>query len=267
MPSPIQDDREWDAHTYHRISQPQRRWGLGVLQRLPLTGSETVLDAGCGSGGLTAELAARLPRGRVVAVDGSAGMVELARTTLAHLGERVQVRRADLTTLRLDVPVDAVFSNAVFHHIHDHAALFRAMHACLRPGGRLVAQCGGGPNLHDIRALVRQVCRSHPGRTALMGWDGPWNHADGPSTERRLGAAGFTRARAWVVAAPVHVDGAERFREHLRTVTLRSHLMRLEESARAGFLDDMVAAAARADPPFTLDHWRLNIDAVRGDPG
>ncbi len=65
--------REWDAETYDAVSDPQFNWGMEVLDRLELRGDEAVLDAGCGSGRVTAELARRLPRGRLIAVDGSRG--------------------------------------------------------------------------------------------------------------------------------------------------------------------------------------------------
>ena len=57
--------REWDAETYDAVSDPQYEWGIEVLERLELRGDETVLDAGCGSGRVTAELVERLPEGRV----------------------------------------------------------------------------------------------------------------------------------------------------------------------------------------------------------
>ena len=77
--------RDWDASTYERVSDPQVAWAVAVLDRLPLDGDETVLDAGCGSGRVTEMLLERLPRGHVVAVDASASMVDQAR---ARLGDR-----------------------------------------------------------------------------------------------------------------------------------------------------------------------------------
>ena len=71
--------REWDAEVYHRVSESQFRWGLEVLDRLPLKGDELVLDAGCGSGRVTEALVERLPEGRVIAFDGSEEMVTKAR--------------------------------------------------------------------------------------------------------------------------------------------------------------------------------------------
>ena len=58
--------REWDAASYQRVSVPHEEWAKALLERLPLQGGETVLDAGCGTGGVTAKLLDRLPSGRVI---------------------------------------------------------------------------------------------------------------------------------------------------------------------------------------------------------
>ena len=147
--------RDWDAATYDRVSTPQVEWAERVLDRLPLRGDETVLDAGCGSGRVTRMLLDRLPRGHVVAVDSTASMVEHAKAALDP--ERATVFQADLTELELDEPVDAVFSNAVFHWIRDHDLLFERLHAALRPGGRLVAQCGGQGNVERLHRVANQL--------------------------------------------------------------------------------------------------------------
>src|SRR5690606_3531613 len=105
--APAMTTHEWDAEAYQRLSDPQFGWGLRVLERLPLEGHETVIDAGCGSGRLTAVLVERLPRGRVIAVDRSMNMIEEARKRLAELGERVAFVCADLTTFVSEERADA----------------------------------------------------------------------------------------------------------------------------------------------------------------
>jgi len=95
--------RDWDASTYDRISDPQVAMAGPVLDRLELTGGETVLDAGCGSGRVTQLLLERLPQGHVVAVDAAPSMVEEAR---AALGDRATVFQSDLQQLTVSEPVD-----------------------------------------------------------------------------------------------------------------------------------------------------------------
>ena len=86
------------------------RWGADVLSRLPLRGDETVLDAGCGSGRVTELLLARLPRGRVIALDGSPSMIEVARSRLAGHGDRVRFVVADLAR---PLPIDPASVDAI----------------------------------------------------------------------------------------------------------------------------------------------------------
>ncbi len=225
-----------------------------VLDRLPLTGDETVLDAGCGSGRVTRLLLERLPRGRVVAVDAAPSMVEEAR---AALGERATVFQSDLQQLTVPEPVDAVFSNAVFHWVPDHELLFDRLFAALRPGGRLVAQCGGQGNIDRLRELAAEVAAEEPYAGALAAWSDPWNYASPEDTRRRLERSGFADVDAWLEPWPV--DPPEP-REYLRTVCLGHHLAALPGQLRDPFLDTV---AARYGQPATLDYVRLNITARR----
>jgi trans-aconitate 2-methyltransferase len=247
----------WDANTYHRVSSPHVEWAAGVLDRLDLRGDETVLDAGCGSGRVTRLLADRLPRGRVVAVDGSAQMVARARE---ELGDTVDVREADLTTLRLDDGelVDAAFSNAVFHWIADHDALFAALARAMRPGAALSAQCGGAGNVAEVHEQALAAGADAGLQDRFAEWEGPWNFATPEQTAARLQAAGFVGARCWLQAWPVEPDEP---RAYLQTVCLGPHLERLEADEREPFLD---AVIARLGERPVLDYVRLNIVARRG---
>src|SRR5438128_2626492 len=120
---PVTAARDWDARTYDRVSNPHQEWAEQILGRLPLRGDETVMDAGCGSGRVTRLLLERLPEGAVFGVDASPAMLAVAQEQLAGDGDRVTLIQGDLTTVQLPRPVAAIFSNATFHWIPDHAAL------------------------------------------------------------------------------------------------------------------------------------------------
>jgi trans-aconitate 2-methyltransferase len=243
--------RDWDAATYDRVSAPQVEWAERVLARLPLRGDETVLDAGCGSGRVTQMLLDRLPRGRVVAVDSAPSMVEHARAALDPA--RATVLQAELTELALDDPVDAAFSNAVFHWVADHEALFARLYEALRPGGRLVAQCGGRGNVQRFHDAARAVAEEEPYAEHLAGWEGPWNFAGAEETAERLGRAGFTAVETWLEPYPVAPPDPSGY---LRTVCLGYHLEQLPEDLRAPYVE-----AVRERCGTELDYVRLNIDA------
>ncbi|MEA2330780.1 MAG: trans-aconitate 2-methyltransferase [Thermoleophilaceae bacterium] len=247
--------RDWDAATYDRVSGPQAEWAAVVLERLALRGDETVLDAGCGSGRVTAMLLDRLPEGRVVAVDSAPSMVEHAR---AALPERATVFQSSLTELTLDEPVDAVFSNAVFHWIADHERLFQRLYAALAPGGRLVAQCGGEGNIERFHAVARAVAGEEPYAEHLGGWEGPWNFASAEETAGRLERAGFAEVDTWLEPQPAKPPDPANY---LRTICLGNHLEQLPDALRPRFAEDVHArwAAELSE----LDYVRLNIVAVR----
>jgi trans-aconitate 2-methyltransferase len=256
---------EWEADVYHRVSTPQVAWGQRVLARLPLTGAETVLDAGCGSGLLTAELLGRLPAGRVIAVDRSANMLEQARAYLGpRFGDRVTFTQADLASLEVAEPVDAIFSTATFHWVLDHPRLFRTLYAALKPGGHLVAQCGGGPNIALLRQRAEALLDAPAYRDAAAGWAHPWEFASPETTRQRLVEAGFTDIETGLEAAPTTFADAASFSEFVRSVVLRAHLDAIADGAvRDALMAELTAMAAGDDPPFTLDYWRLNLMATR----
>ena len=136
--------RDWDARTYDRVADPMTRWGATVLDRLPLRGDERVLDAGCGSGRVTEQLAERRARAvGVIALDGSPSMVEAARERLARFGDRIEYVVADLG---LPLPIDGTGRRG---------ALDRDLPLGARPR-RPVRQPRRG---HSARRLARRAVR------------------------------------------------------------------------------------------------------------
>jgi trans-aconitate 2-methyltransferase len=240
--------RDWNAESYERVSAPQEAMGREVLDRLELRGDERVLDAGCGTGRVTAALLERLPHGEVVAVDGSPAMVSEAQK---RLGPRVDARVANLTELVLEAPVDAILSTATFHWIADHDRLFEHLFAALKPGGRIVAQCGGEGNVATVQAAIHRVAEP-----ALAGWPGPWNFASPAATAERLERVGFTEVETWPQTLRVEPDDPG---EYLATVVLGSHLERVPPGRRDAFVEAVLAAL----PEPTIEYVRLNLAGRR----
>jgi trans-aconitate 2-methyltransferase len=246
--------RDWDAGTYDRVSGPQQRWAAEQLERLGLDGDEVVLDAGCGSGKITAELARRVPRGTVYGVDAAPSMV---RHAVQALGDRATIMCQDLSELALPEPVDVIFSNATFHWVPDHDALFAALHRNLKPGGRLVAQCGGRGNIDRFRRLSDEVAAEEPFAPHFAGWQRPWNYATAEETTERLRHAGFDEVECWLEGRPTALDEPRSF---ITTVCLVRHLDPLPDDLRERFVERVME---RLDKPVLLDYVRLNMVARR----
>jgi trans-aconitate 2-methyltransferase len=219
----------WNAETYEKVASPQAAWADEIIARSGIKHGDVVLDAGCGGGGVTQKLLELTPS--VIAVDSDPNMVEKARATLP---DSVPVYHQDLIALDIDERVDVVFSCAVFHWITDHERLFERLHAVLRPGGRLVAQCGGYGNIQNVLDVVGE----RPGR---------WLFAKPDDTEARLTKAGFSDMRAWLEPKPTVPADMATF---IETVILHE-----DDHAHANAL----RVAAQIDQ---IDYVRLNMEAT-----
>jgi trans-aconitate 2-methyltransferase len=252
---------DWDAERYHRLSEPQVAWGRRVLERLAPRAGERVLDLGCGTGRLTADIAARTGT-LVVGADRSPAMVEQARVRRAPHTAFVL---ADGVALPFAGMFDAVFSAATFHWIEDHERLFRAVRQALRPGGRLVAQCGGGPNLSRLLARAHALMDSVRFNPWFGEWRDPWNFAGVDETRARMEAAGFTAVDVSLEPAPTTFPDALAYADFISCVCVRHHVDKLPSPDRAAFVAALAEQASGDDPPYTLDYWRLNMAGTRKD--
>jgi len=239
---------DWDAASFDRVSDPQARWALDVIDRVAGDPS-VILDAGCGSGRVTELLLDRFPDADVIGLDASGSMIEQARQRLEKFGKRVTLAHMSLLQ-PIPFTVDTVFSNAVFHWVDDHDRLFANLAQVLRPDGQLVAQWGGKGNVARLieAADATHVRGPHPRRS--MGAE---------ETTERLRRAGFEEIRVWLHDAPADFATREEFVEYMRTVCLRCHLDLVPESERDAFLNGV----ADRLPDMRIDYVRINAVAHR----
>jgi trans-aconitate 2-methyltransferase len=255
---------DWDAQRYHRVAQPHAAWGANVLDRLRLRGDEVVLDAGCGSGRVSAQLLERLPNGRLIGVDNSPAMLTEARTTLAAHQDRVRFIQANLLDLDQSLEpssVDAIFSTATFHWIDDHQRLFNALRSVARPGAQLVSQFGGGDNLSEFMRATDAVASQSRYASYFEG-KALWRFYYSPDQTRdRLEAAGFTRIETWLEPSPQTFADQHTLADFARAVVLRNHVGVLPEPLQADFIGAVTHEIYARLGDWTLDYVRLNADA------
>jgi trans-aconitate 2-methyltransferase len=179
-------------------------------------------------------------------------MLAEARRRLEPWGDRVTFVRADLAQpLPLDSPVDAVVSTATFHWVRDHDALFANLAAVLRPGGAMVAQCGGTGNVATVAAAAAEAGHPLPADRAVF--------ADPDETAGRLEASGFRDIWTWLQNEPTPFDPGPQLETFLATVVLRESLADLSEDERRAVTHDVAIRMPRPE----IDYVRLNILARR----
>lgn len=259
---------DWNAAAYDDLSDPQFEWGMAVLETLQLRGDERLLDAGCGSGRLTEELLGRVPAGEMVALDSSPQMLEQARQRLSRFGKRVELVHASLQEFALTdfpsaSPVDGIFSNAVFHWVPDHAAMFRCLHGALKAGGWLVAQFGGVGNLARAHRRADEVAEGARFKAYLAGMEYGAHFEDTASTRQRMEAAGFRVSEAKLHTVEARFQRRERYEAFLRTVVLRQPVAKLPEPLQREFLEEISRRTLQEEGRYMLDYVRLTVRATR----
>ena len=148
---------QWKSALYDSRHDFVARYGEGLLRYLPDDPGQRILDLGCGTGTLSAELAEQAAE--VLGVDSSPDMV--ARAAALHHAPNLRFEVRDALDLPYEGQWDVIFSNAVFHWIADHDRLLANVHRALKPGGALICEFGAHGNIATVDGAFASVMRGH----------------------------------------------------------------------------------------------------------
>lgn len=247
----------WNAELYDQKHDYVWQMGAGVVDLLNPLPSEHILDLGCGTGHLSAQIAAG--GAHVVGFDASPSMLDQARQNFPDL----DFRHADARDFCFEERFDAVFSNATLHWIHEPARAIERVAHHLNPGGRFVAEMGGKGNIAALETALREAA-------SALGLPefGDFNYF--PSLGQYsalLEAGGFEVRFATLFDRPTPLDGPRGARNWLRQFR-GAYLDALGDAAREAVLDE---AEARLRPVLHRESgWfapyrRLRFVAVKLD--
>ncbi|HYL75273.1 MAG TPA: methyltransferase domain-containing protein [Bryobacteraceae bacterium] len=243
----------WDADRYEGKHSYVWQFGASLVDLLAPQPGERILDVGCGTGHLTAEIVAR--GADVVGIDSSPDMLGQARQNYPALTFAL----ADVTTVQFPERFDAVFSNAVLHWVKDAEGAVSSMAAALRPGGRFVAEFGGKGNIAVIRTALRQVL----GDAVDEGC--PWTFPSIGDYSSLLEKHGLEVREAWLFDRPTPVEGENAMEDWLQMFA-RSYFEGLSPAAVKQKMAEVVARlhpALYRNGVWTLDYRRLRVAAIR----
>ena len=250
---------EWHASDYHRQSGLQQAMAEEQLGRLTLEGGERILDVGCGDGKITAEIAARVPRGSVLGVDPSRDMIAFASSRFgppAQANLRFEV--ADARRLPYRDEFDLVVSFNALHWVPEQDAALGSIRAALKPGGRALLRMvpsGRRECLEDVIEEVRQRAR-WAGNFA--GFRRPYVHFT-PEEYRALAErAGFRVVRLHVEDKAWDFKTREAFVAFARA-TFVEWTQRLPESEWETFITDVLDRyqSVAADSPQEANTFKF----------
>ncbi len=157
-------DHNWDASLYDQKHAFVYAYGKDLIPLLQPQPGELILDLGCGTGHLTHTVAQT--GAHVIGIDSSASMIATAQRSYPQLEFHV----ADARDFAFATPFDAIFSNATLHWIKEADQVVRCIVACLKPGGRFVAEFGGKGNVATITTALRQSIRDLLHNDVEFGW-------------------------------------------------------------------------------------------------
>jgi trans-aconitate 2-methyltransferase len=256
----------WDPAQYLRFADHRRRPGVELLARIPeVDGVEVVVDLGCGTGGLTALLAARWPEATVTGIDSSPEMLQRATADHASLAWRL----SPLESWEPDAPVDVIYSNAALHWLNDHETLFPRLFGLVRPGGVLAVQMPANFSAptHRIPAEILDGGDwSDAARAALLR-----DRVAAPSAYRRLLGAEAAALDIWTTTYHQELTGPDPVLEWVKGSVLAPVLAALGPDRAHEFATACAARYRDAYPPepdgtVVLPFTRLFLVAVRSHP-
>ncbi|MSP83158.1 MAG: class I SAM-dependent methyltransferase [Alphaproteobacteria bacterium] len=242
----------WDAACYARNARFVSDLGAPLLDLLSPRPGERILDLGCGDGALTEKLVAA--GAIVVGVDASPDMVAAAK------GRGIDARVMDGQALTFSGEFDAVFSNAALHWMKREGAVIQGAHRALKPGGRVVAELGGGDNVATVRAAIH----AELARRGLDPWSfDPWTFPTAEDYRARLESHGFTVASCALLPRPTPVPG--RLADWLDTFagTFLGALPVDQREAFKNAVEDRTAPALHDARGWHVDYVRLRVLAAR----
>lgn len=209
---------KWDADDYAKNSSAQLQWAQELITKLALSGSESVLDIGCGDGKISAQIARAVSGGRALGIDLSDSMIRFAsrqhpRTANPNLSFQ-QMNAADI---RLPERFDIAFSNAALHWVENHVAMLHGVHGALNSGGKILFQMGGYGAVADVLNAIREVMRQPRWLHYFEGFTSPYHFYGPEEYEKWLSECGFRPQRVELIEKDMQHRGVEGLTGWLRT--------------------------------------------------
>jgi trans-aconitate 2-methyltransferase len=225
----------------------QEEYAHKHLAQLELGGGETVLDIGCGDGRVTAEIAQRVPRGRVIGIDSSQEMIAAARRTQQPHHGNLTFEVMDATALSFAPQFDLVFSTSALHWVKDHFAVLEGIKRALKPGGKLHLTFGAKGTLSGLAPVMAALMENSRWKARFENFEVPFGFY-GPEEYRLwLDRLGFTVDRLELIERDVTHQGREVFEGWLRTTGM-PYIHRVEPDRRQEFLRQIVDDYLRENP-------------------
>lgn len=199
-------EEKWNPSLY--LDKHSFVWELGapLIELLAPNENERILDIGCGTGQLTAELASS--GARVVGLDQSAAMISDAQASFPS----VEFLVGDAESFSVNARFNAVFSNAAFHWLQAPKKAVECVSKALMSGGRFVAEFGGVGNVAALTSSIQNAFETQVG----VAKPHPWYFPSIAEFTNLLESNGFETTYAGLIDRPTELVGSDGLRNWIQ---------------------------------------------------
>ncbi len=253
---------EFDAGKYEKASTHQKEWGHKLIGELDLQGTESVLDLGCGDGSLTGRIAELVPRGEVVGIDASRGMIDVAR---GKEQGNLRFLMEDISRLDFSERFDIVFSNATLHWVKDHKSLLANVRRALRAGGRLRFNFAGDGNCSSFFKVIREAMAQWEFARHFTRFEWPWYMPPLEGYRTLAESSGFSEVQVWGENADRYFPDADTMIRWIDQPSLVPFLKYMDDPDKKPFRDfvirRMIEETKQQDGRCFETFRRINLSA------
>lgn len=256
---------EFDGEKYRKASRHQKEWGRGLITELALKGTESILDLGCGDGVLTRMMADAVPKGNVLGIDASEGMIAEAEKLACG---NLEFMHMDINRIDFENEFDVIFSNAALHWVRNHRRLLRAAHRALKLGGVILWDFGSAGNCDNFIGVIHEKMAEEKYRSCFAGFEWPWFMPSRQQYEKMAAHAGFADLTVEEVNRDRYFASAE---EMIRWIDQPSIVPfigcvpdRLKADFRRDVIEEMMRRVLQEDGTCFETFRRLKVRAPDG---
>jgi trans-aconitate 2-methyltransferase len=253
---------EFDGEKYRKAAIHQKEWGERLIAETTLTGFESILDLGCGDGIITEMLSRLVPKGRVIGIDASPGMIKIAQK---YSCRNLMFILVDINLMDFKNEFDLIISNAALHWILEHGKLLENCFRALKNGGKIRFNFAGEGNCSNFNAVVKDMMLMDDYAVHFHDFTWPWYMPSIEEYKKIITKTNFKNIEVWEENADRFFPNEEIMTKWIDQPSIVPFLRNLPKEKKQGFRNavvyKMIDRTKQKDGSYFETFRRINVSA------